>query len=274
MQKGLRHIIPVLAAVALLPAVGWGQFGPGAGAAKVVSLTGDVSVLRDNYPWALNSGDAVQPKQVVVTGNDGHAIFQVTDGSTFEVYPNSRITFRDNPSSLGDLLDVWIGRIKVYIHKVGGQPNPNRVHTPTAVISVRGTVFDVTVNDNDETTVISVDEGTVAVEHRLMPRSNDPQLVNAGETLVVYRNLPLTTSRSIDKVKVMRAMGDVLWQVLYRLPRIGGNGGGATGPSTGGGGTTTGPTLPGDTGSTPPPPPPPGDIGSVPPPPPPPPPGN
>jgi FecR protein len=278
MLKGLRHIIPVVAALGLLPSLGWGQFDTGAGAAKVISLTGDVSVLRDNYPWALGLGDAIQPQQVIVTGDDGHAVFQVADGSTFEIYPNSRVTFRETPSSLGDLLDVWLGRIKVYIHKIGGEPNPNRIHTPTAVISVRGTVFDVTVNDEDETTVITVDEGTVAVEHRLMPRSGDPKLVNAGETLVVYRNLPLSSARSIDKVKVMRAVGDVLWQVLYRMPHIGGGetgrGGGTTvPPPTSGGGT--GPTLPGDTGGSTPPPPPPGDgNGAPPPPPPPPPPGG
>ena len=224
----------------------------------MISLSGDVSLLRDNYPWALDTGAIVKPQQVIVTGDDGHAIFQVADGSTFEVFPDSRVTFRNNPSNLGDLLDLWLGRIKVYIHKLGGQPNPNRIHTPTAVISVRGTVFDVTVNDDDETTVITVDEGTVAVEHRLMPRSSDPKLVSAGETLIVYRNIPLANARSIDKVKLMRAMGDVLWQVLYRWPRgVPGETGGTTAPPPTPGGGGTGPTIPGDTGSTPPPPPPP-----------------
>jgi hypothetical protein len=34
-------------------------------AAKVISLTGQVSVLRDSEPWALNIGDSVQTQQVI-----------------------------------------------------------------------------------------------------------------------------------------------------------------------------------------------------------------
>ena len=43
------------------------------GAAKVVTLNGQVSILRDNSPWALNVGDSVQPRQIIVTGADGYA---------------------------------------------------------------------------------------------------------------------------------------------------------------------------------------------------------
>src|ERR1700693_2294861 len=61
------------------------------GAAKVISLNGNVSALRDTTPWALNVGDEVQIRQVIITGPDGYAKFQVSDGSTFEVYPNYKI---------------------------------------------------------------------------------------------------------------------------------------------------------------------------------------
>ena len=118
-------------------------------AAKVLSLTGQVSVLRDSIPWALQAGDEVRPQQVILTGPDGHARFQVSDGSTFEVFPSSRVVFRNNPGNWRDLLDMLIGRVKVHIQKWGGQPNPNNVRTPTAVISVRGTIFEVAVEDED-----------------------------------------------------------------------------------------------------------------------------
>ena len=125
-------------------------------AAKVVTLTGQVSVLHDSEPWVLNVGDSVQVRQVIVTGPDGFAQFKVSDGSTFEVYPNSSVVFRKNPSNWRDMLDVFVGRVKVHIQKWGGQPNPNRIHTPTAVISVRGTTFDVSVDPEDETTIVSL----------------------------------------------------------------------------------------------------------------------
>ena len=85
-----------------------------------MTRTGQVSVLRDNSPWALNVGDSVQPRQIIVTGSDGFAVFQVSDGSTFEVFSNSRVIFRDNPGSWRDLLEMLLGRVKVQIRKTAG----------------------------------------------------------------------------------------------------------------------------------------------------------
>ena len=163
-------------------------------AAKVISISGQVNVLRGSQPWALNMGDFIQQKQVVLSGPDGYAIFQVSDGSTFEVFPNSRVTFRNNPGAWSDLLDLWLGRVKVYVRRFGGQPNPARIYTPTAVISVRGTVFDVALEDED-TTYVGVEEGQVGVRHRLIPQ-DDQKLINPGESIRVYKNAPLLIETS------------------------------------------------------------------------------
>jgi ferric-dicitrate binding protein FerR (iron transport regulator) len=255
-RSGVAMKARALSLLALLAATGvvcLAQF-PGAtsDAAQVLNMQGRVDVLQDGTPWALNTGDKVPAGRVIVTGPDGWAQFRVSDGSTFEIYPNTRVTFRANGGNWRDLLDVWLGRIRVHIQRPNGQPNPNRVHTPTAVISVRGTTFDVSVNDDDESTFVAVEEGAVAVEHRLMPRDGDPKVVKGGESVVVYRNLPLSAARRIDKGRVAQILADALWQVLMRTPRLPGGTGGAGGPVPTGGGP-----LPGDTGATPPPPPPP-----------------
>ena len=217
--------------------------GSSESAAKVISLNGQVSVLKDSEPWALSIGDLVQVRQVIVTGPDGFAQFQVSDGSTFEVYPNSNVVFRKNPPNLRDLLDVLVGRVKVHIQKWGGQPNPNRVITPTAVISVRGTTFDVSVDDDSEATMISVEEGIVDVRHALKPGGGTKTL-NAGESLHVYKDQPLAQSQ-IDKGGLARRILHSLSDAAYTA---------ITNP-TRGGSVGTGPKLPGE---TPPPPPPPG----------------
>src|SRR5580658_3563498 len=167
------------------------------GAAKVITLNGQVSVLRDDSPWVLNVGDSVQPRQIIITGPDGFAVFQVSDGSTFEVFPNARVVFRENAGSWRDLLDLLLGRVKIHIQKLGGQPNYNKVRTPTAVISVRGTTFDVSVEDEDATTLVSVEEGEVGVRHLLLPQKED-KILDAGEWIRVYRDQPLI-SKSVDK---------------------------------------------------------------------------
>ncbi len=222
-------------------------------AARVVSREGQVSLYKDNTYWAIDTGDTVRVRQVVVTGADGHATFRVSDGSTFEVFPNSQVTFRANPGSLRDILDVWLGRIRVHIQRPGGQPNPNRVFTPTAIISVRGTVFDVTVDDEAEATVVLVEEGSVAVEHRLMPRSFDPKILHAGQELTIHRNLPIDEARHFDAVRALQIASDIFVQIMVRMPR---SGGGIGFPGAGGGGNGGG-GLPGDTGGKPPTPPPP-----------------
>jgi hypothetical protein len=219
-------------------------------AAKVVTQSGQVSVLKDSQPWALSVGDTVQAKDLILTGPDGHAVFQVSDGSTFEVFPNARVVFRKNPPNWRDFVDVLVGRVRVHIEHLGNVPNPNRVITPTAVISVRGTTFDVSVDDDDETTLVEVEEGTVEVQHALLPRG-DPKVLMTGDTLKVYRNEPLE-AHVIDKGtvarQVVRSMVDAVTTIVTRMPRTSlGSSGGILG--TGG--------AVGDSGKVPPPPPPP-----------------
>lgn len=239
----------------------------GSPAARVVALTGQVSVLRDSVPWALEVGDHVLPRQVIVTGPDGFARLEVADGSTFEIYPNSRATFRSNPGDWRHLVEVWLGRLKFRIQRLNGWPNPNRVDTPTAVISVRGTVFDVEVSDEDGTTLIVVDEGQVAVQHKLLPRG-EPRLLSAGEWIRVYRTQPLA-QKSLDKGSVLRralqAVAEAIYTGVYETPSGSPRPGGPAPPAGGG---APGGGLPGDTGPQTPPPPPPPDGGSGPPPPP------
>ncbi len=229
------------------------QFPPsdaGQYAAKALTVTGQVSVLKDLQPWAISQGDTVQVQQRIVTGIDGHALFQVSDGSTFEVFPNSVVTFRKNPPNWKDLIDVWVGRVRLHIEHLGTTPNPNRILTPTAVISVRGTTFDVSVADDDETTLVEVEEGSVQVEHALLP-TGTAAIVNAGQSIRVYRNAPI--ARRMDKGGIMREILHVAMDAAV----IAGHSPGTTHVGLPGGGVIgTGGGAVGDTGGKTPPPPP------------------
>ena len=155
--------------------------------ARAIYVSGRVSVIRAVGEEALFEKGGVHPKEIIVTGQDGYAQFQIADGSTFEVFPNSRVVFRDTFNWM-DLIQVWLGRIRVQIEHRNG-PNPKRVSTPTAVISVRGTVFDVAVEDDLGTTVVSVEEGQVGVQHRL--QAGGMRIVNQNESIRVYPDQPL-----------------------------------------------------------------------------------
>jgi hypothetical protein len=222
-------------------------------AATVVTQVGQVSLLKDGLQIALNAGDKLQVKQNIVTGPDGYAKFLLQDGSTFEVFSNSQVTFHDNFPSLVDMLYVTLGRIKVFVEHSNG-PNPKRVTTPTAVISVRGTIYDVVVEDEDGTTFVTVDEGAVAVRNHT---ATGEVLLKPGDSVRVFRGQPLVPT-GIDHAAVMRQILKALQNAVYQgvygrgpspggLPAPGGNGQGDKQPKNGGGsgtGSTNGAPAP------------------------------
>jgi FecR protein len=253
----------LLAAASVVCSAQMSPIDSGDYAAKAIQVTGRVSVLRDAAEYAIVEGGQVHVKELIFTGPDGSARFQVSDGSTFDVYPNSRVIFRKNVPNWRDLLDVLVGRVKVHIEHWGNQPNHNRVLTPTAVISVRGTTFDISVDDDDETTVVEVEEGIVEVQHALLPRGN-ARTLTAGESMRVYRNEPIATNK-FDKGEFLKRgirMGMDAMNTWHGMPRSGGGVAGAGGGS-GSGDThkippppTNAPSAPGAPGAPPPPPPP------------------
>jgi hypothetical protein len=221
--------------------------------------------MRDSTPWALNIGEWVTPGQLIVTGPDGGATFKLADGSTFEVFANSRVTFRASQGNYRDLLDLWLGNIRVHIQKLGGQPNNNRVHTPTALISVRGTTFAVNVEDDGDTTFVMVEEGLVDVQNQSVPGGKSV-LLGAGDAVRVYKNVPLAQNH-VDKGAIVRQVARGLAQAAYEalLGRQRGATGttGSTSSGAGSGGGGTGSVS--DTKAPAPPPPPPPPPSSAPP---------
>lgn len=154
--------------------------------ATVIEIQGQVSVLRGGQ-IALFPNSTVAAKEEIVTGPDGYAVFRIRDGSTFEVFPKSRVTFQGQ-WTIEDMLQLVLGKIRVQIEHRNG-PNHKKVSTPTAVISVRGTIFDVSVEDEDGTTYVGVEEGQVLVRHLLQP--GPEKVLNQNEWVRIYPNQPL-----------------------------------------------------------------------------------
>ncbi len=221
-------------------------------AASLVTGGGRIVVQRNNSPWRLEPGEYVYPNEVITTGDDGWGMFKVSDGSTFEVYPNSKINFRANRGNWEDLLELWLGKVKIQIEHPGGLPNNNKVRTPTAVISVRGTTFDVEYKPEDDSTTVLDEEGSVEVASAF--NLDNKKLLNANEMIVVYKNTSL--ARRIDTggifKRVFQSAMDALSQeaINSRTSAPAAPGGGTPAPTTGGG-------SPGDKNNTPTPPPPP-----------------
>jgi hypothetical protein len=101
---------------------------------------------------------------------------------------NSIVTVQDFwASDYRNLVNVMMGRVRFYIQRLGGKPNPYRVQTPTALIAVRGTIFDVTSYD-PKLTEVSCIEGSVTVETIGLP--DREVILEAGKHTMVQPGAP------------------------------------------------------------------------------------
>jgi hypothetical protein len=168
--------------------------------AHATAVTGQVTRIRDQQPWAVSSGERVPIQQVISTGNDGYGRFAVEGGSSFELLSNSRIVFRQNMATAGDLLDVVGGRVRIQLRPSASQPQL-RIFTPVAIVTaMQPAVISVAV-DEDDSVRIDVLEGEVRVQHKLRPR-NEPAIVRAVDAILVQPDQQI--SRRVDRGSLYR----------------------------------------------------------------------
>ncbi|HEV7377981.1 MAG TPA: FecR domain-containing protein [Pyrinomonadaceae bacterium] len=111
--------------------------------------------------------DELLAGDVVKTGVGGRLVLGLLDGSQAIIGEKTIVEIADLSKSPRTIFNVLRGKTRIKIEKVGGRPNPYRVNTPTTVIAVRGTLFDVIVSDKE--TQVFVHEGEVAVSNFAKP---------------------------------------------------------------------------------------------------------
>jgi|SRR5579875_1142459 len=180
--------------------------------AHATIVTGQVTRIRDERPWAVSSGERVPVQQTIATGPDGFARFEVAGGSSFDVFANSRVVFRENTASAGDLLDVLTGRVRIHLQPTLGQ-SQQRVFCPVAIISAHHQAATVAVAvDEDDTVRIDILEGEITVQHTLLPR-NEPILLRAVDAILVKKDEPI--SRRVDRGSLYRYTVKVLSAITF-----------------------------------------------------------
>jgi len=134
-----------------------------------------VSAIVGPVEWKAASGRTFtalsnQANPVVRTGDElrtgpgGSAIVSLPDGSYMVVSENSKVVLEDIWSgNFKSIMNLMLGQVRFYIQRLGGRPNPYSVRTPTALIAVRGTTFDVFVDDAQDVEVRCI-EGRITVE--------------------------------------------------------------------------------------------------------------
>jgi hypothetical protein len=113
---------------------------------RVTEVVGTVEVREASSDvWrVLKTGDTLKPSDVIRTGEDGSARIEFDGKIRMQVLNASELTIeearRDNEKTRQTLLRLDIGKIKAEVDKLG--PDSSfKIMTPTAVSSVRGTTF-------------------------------------------------------------------------------------------------------------------------------------
>jgi hypothetical protein len=160
--------------------------------ARITAIEGQVEIRRypSNQPVPVKIvfkvEDRLSAGDTIITGKNGRLVLGLSDGSQAVIAPKTTVVIQDLSQSPRTLFEVIKGKARIQIEKLGGQPNPYRVNTPTAVIAVRGTIFDVLV-ENEQTDVF-LHEGEVSVTNLRLP--NQPILLSAGQTTRVMMQSP------------------------------------------------------------------------------------
>jgi len=132
------------------------------GSATVADLKGDVSLRSPKGdPLAPRKGQVLDPESTIETGK-GSILLRMHDGSQALVKSHSQVVLKPPEVGLGLYLELIIGKLMAKVQKRIGEDPPFRMGTPSAVITVRGTRFEVRVT-KDKRTYVEVFEGLVEV---------------------------------------------------------------------------------------------------------------
>lgn len=176
----------VSAALAQVPAPGPTP-APFAGAV-VSEWKGEVHVQLPGASVSRPTRGQVLPDGTVLDTGDGRLVLVLrTDESEILVQPHSRLVVREPAPGNWNAVEILLGRVRAYIRKRTGGAPPFQMGTPSAVIAVRGTRFDVEVNGHGVSEV-DVFDGLVEVASATTPGSS--VLVSPGFSTRVGMGTP------------------------------------------------------------------------------------
>src|SRR5712664_2894475 len=133
--------------------------------ATVAEWKGNIRLsLPGQSPSNPVRGEQLPPGTILDTGS-GKLLLRLSDGSEMLVRAHTRLQVRQPSLTDPSYFQLLLGRIRALVDKRTGGAVPFELGTPSALIAVRGTQFDVEVNPRNVTEVDVVD-GLVEVYGR------------------------------------------------------------------------------------------------------------
>lgn len=131
--------------------------------ATISDFKGKVSIQLPAQAFSAPTRGELLPPETTVSTDEGRLLLKLGDGSDILVRAHTKLVLKQPETSGWKYFQMMLGRVRTSIQKrMGGTP-AFQIGTPSAVISVRGTKFDVEV-DSRGVTEVDVDEGVVELE--------------------------------------------------------------------------------------------------------------
>lgn len=140
--------------------------------AVISEWKGQVHVQLPATNMAAPRRGQVLPAGTVVETADGRLVLVLrADESEILIQPHTRLVVTEPAAGNWNAVEILLGRVRAYIRKRTGGTPPFQMGTPSAVIAVRGTRFDVEVNGRGVSEV-DVFDGLVEVASTTTPGSS------------------------------------------------------------------------------------------------------
>jgi hypothetical protein len=165
------------------------------GAVKVVS-SGQTKWRKVSYNMIVKKGDRLQTTlnaQVEITMPDGSRI-KVNENSIFEI-KEIKVSKTEQKDEMS--FSLFAGNIWAKFKKLINSRQSRKIESPSAVVAIRGTEFEMEVNKQGATG-LNVIEGKVAFKSR---DTGDEVLVGAGQSSIVEKGKPPTRPATSKKTQ-------------------------------------------------------------------------
>jgi len=152
--------------------------------AKITFYTGQVQVqkpMKEDWSKAIFNQNLLSG-QKVKTQDESRAEIGFADGSILRIDSNSKLDIvdvkKEKSGSQKATAKVWSGKVWANVNKMS-KKTKFQLESPTAVAAVRGTVYRMSVSD-DQTTKIAVYSGEVAVDNKPIVKFMEQKKAKAG----------------------------------------------------------------------------------------------
>ncbi|HSD11315.1 MAG TPA: FecR family protein [Candidatus Binatia bacterium] len=173
---------------------------------SVVTLEGQVEVVRAGISSAARIGDPVELKDEVRTGRPGRARLAFRDDSVLNVADDSHVVLDEQvydpgTSTFSTAMRLLSGKVRTLVSEYYQEPRARfEVQTPTSVSGVRGTEFLVVYDPERQVTEVVGVSNTVAVRSVLIPPGDIVYVTTQQITSVARGQYPTPPRKLEDAV--------------------------------------------------------------------------